>query len=42
MNENVVTQHPKEHLLETKKIHAYVVGPSKKIAFEDKITLLDS
>jgi hypothetical protein len=35
------SQHPKEHLLKTKEKLACVIGPSKKIAFEDKITLLD-
>jgi hypothetical protein len=33
------TQHPKEHLLGAKKILAHVIGPSRKIAFEDRIAL---
>jgi hypothetical protein len=40
-NENVPTQQPKEHLLKAKKIPAYVIGPSNKIAFKDKIAPLD-
>jgi hypothetical protein len=42
MSKSMLTQHPKEHQLKTKKILACVVGPSKKIVFENKITLLDS
>jgi hypothetical protein len=38
----VLTQHPKEHLLEVKYIPTHVVGPSKMITFENMIAPLDS
>jgi hypothetical protein len=41
MNKDMHTQHSKEHLLEVKLILVGVVGPSKKIAFKDMITLLN-
>jgi hypothetical protein len=37
----VFAQHPKEHLLEVREILVHVVGPLKKIAFENRITPLD-
>jgi hypothetical protein len=41
MNEDMFAQHLKEHLLKAKQIFVHVVGPSKKIEFEDRIAPLD-
>ncbi len=42
MSKNVLVERLKEHLLKAKKIHVHVVGPLRKIAFENKIAPLDS